>query len=67
MTHLTLTRPRDGGAVPALKTLLDRVREERRIRRDIARLESMSGHLLRDIGLTRSNIRSAARHGLTRN
>ena len=67
MTHLTLTRPRDGGAVlAALKAFTARMLEEQRIRRDIARLESMSDHLLRDIGVTRSNIPAAARHGLRR-
>jgi uncharacterized protein YjiS (DUF1127 family) len=36
---------------------------ERRIRRDIARLESMSEHKLRDIGLHREDIHKALRNG----
>jgi len=34
-----------------------------RRRRDVARLESLSDHMLRDIGISRSEIGRAVRHG----
>ncbi|TPE48986.1 DUF1127 domain-containing protein [Amaricoccus solimangrovi] len=42
-------------------TFLGRLAREARFRRDIARLEALDDHLLRDIGVARPGIRRAVR------
>ncbi|MCB1340695.1 MAG: DUF1127 domain-containing protein [Pseudooceanicola sp.] len=66
MKTLTLTltrRKRRTGLLAVFRALLARLELERRIQRDTARLEAMSDHELRDIGLRRGDIRDALVHG----
>jgi uncharacterized protein YjiS (DUF1127 family) len=60
------TTPRAAGAPWAGRILARFVRviaSERRIRRDTRQLMTMSDHMLKDIGLTRSQIGYAVRFG----
>ncbi|MCA8881375.1 MAG: DUF1127 domain-containing protein [Rhodobacteraceae bacterium] len=53
---------RNGSSVLGLfGRIAARIRRDRRIRRDIEQVEDMNDHMLRDIGLTRNEIRSALR------
>ncbi|HMQ94866.1 MAG TPA: DUF1127 domain-containing protein [Amaricoccus sp.] len=64
MKTLTLSqRHRRTSPFVALRAFVAKLDIERRIRRDTARLEAMSDHELRDIGLHRGDIRDALRHG----
>jgi len=67
MNIVTLQRPRqESRGYWLIGRTLASIRPALRIARDIRRLERMSDYELRDIGLSRNEIRFAVRHGRNR-
>lgn len=67
MNILTLQRShRESRGIAPVARILARIRPALRFAHDIRRLERMSDHELRDIGLSRNEIPFAVRHGRVR-
>ncbi len=62
-TETVVVRPRQDALIGWFRAWLTRQRARKSQRAAICYLESMPDHSLRDIGLTRSGIRRAVRHG----
>lgn len=62
MSFLEL-RSRAARATTALRTTLDGLRRERRVRSGLARLRELDDYALRDLGVDRGELERVARHG----
>jgi uncharacterized protein YjiS (DUF1127 family) len=63
MTESLAGERRQAGVVHAIASWAFWIRKELRVRRGISELMALDDHMLRDIGVTRAEIESVARHG----